>query len=92
MSFLSKIKSFFITREEKSLEQFFADYLAARAELQVSDIKASDQELNFKVTWKGSTVPFWLSSKYKVEDALSVIAVGLTFGLNLVEISQALRK
>lgn len=91
MSFLSKIKSFFVTKEEEQLGEFFAKYLKIRAELLASDVKVSERELNFKVAWQGSVVPFWMSSKYEIADVTSIIAMGLALGLNLVEISQALK-
>ena len=91
-NFLSKIKSLFVVREEKSLEQFFSEYIKIRAEIVVSDIKVTGQELNFKVAWRGNVVPFWVSSEYQIADVTSMIATGLTIGLNLVEISEALKK
>ena len=89
--FFSKIKSFFVESEKKPFNRFCSDYLKIKGELAVSDVHVSGQELNFKVSWRGSTVPFWVSSKYQVSDIVSIIAAGLAFGLNLVEISQELK-
>lgn len=92
MNIFKKIKSFFIIKEEKSLDRLFEEHLKIRSELVVSDIKVNEEELNFKVSFRGSIVPFWVSSKYQLADIISIIATGLVFGLNLVEISQALKK
>lgn len=63
-----------------------------------ADFKASDIMLNsgtnFKINYRGNVVPFWLEfafGKEQVYAALSAAAVGIALGLNLVEISQALK-
>jgi len=63
-----------------------------------ADFKASDVKLNmgtnFKVNYKGNIVPVWLEKlfgKEQIYAGLSAAAVGTIFGLNLVEISQALK-
>lgn len=89
--FLSKIKSFFFESQKRPFNQFCSDYLKIKDELAVSDVKVSGREFNFKITWRGNVVPFWVSSKYQVSDIVSLIAAGLAFGLNLVEISQELK-
>lgn len=64
------------------------------SDIQASDIKTND-EINFKVNYRGSLVPVWLeksSNKDQISGILSAIAVGLSLGLNLVEISQDLKK
>jgi UDP-N-acetylmuramoyl-tripeptide--D-alanyl-D-alanine ligase len=51
--------------------------------------------INFKVNYRGSTVPFWLERTFGKEQIYSVLAataVGLIFDKNLVEISQEIRK
>jgi len=66
------------------------------ADFQVSDLRQNGcGYLNFKINHKGSIVPFWLekySGKEQIYAALTAIAVGTIFGLNLVEISQALKR
>lgn len=64
-----------------------------------ADIKASDlraeRELNFKINYKGNVVPIWLKERYKEEEicgTLAAIACGIIFDMNLVEVSQALKK
>lgn len=63
-----------------------------------ADFKASDINLNsgtnFKINYRGSVVPVWLETlfgKEQIYSALSAAAVGAILGLNLVEISQALK-
>jgi len=63
-----------------------------------ADLRASDVRLNmgtnFKVSYQGNIVPVWLEKlfgKEQIYSALSAVAVGIIFGLNLVEISQALK-
>ena len=100
MNIFSKIKSYFKKPEvnKRSLSQVFQDYLRIRAELQFSDVKLNGN-INFKVNYHGSIVPFWLAvdagvteetANPKIQNALNMIAVGLALNLNLVEISQAL--
>ncbi|MCP6719215.1 MAG: hypothetical protein KJI71_03220 [Patescibacteria group bacterium] len=63
-----------------------------------SDFRATDIKLNggtnFKLNYEGKIVPIWLGrvfGKEQIYSALSAIAVGNIFGLNLVEISQSLK-
>lgn len=101
MNFFQKIKIFFKKPQKNKFNLIFDDYLKIRAELKVSDIKTDERGINFKVNYRGSTVPFWLvqeseitveRAKLKVREIISLIAVGLAVGLNLVEISQILKK
>ena len=64
-----------------------------KADFFASDVKLN-QGTNFKVNYKGNTVPFWLEKlfgKEQIYSALAAAAVGTILGLNLVEISQALK-
>lgn len=63
-----------------------------------SDIRATDVNVNggtnFKINYKGSTVPVWLEQSLAREEIYPVLAgvcVGIIFGLNLIEISRALK-
>jgi len=63
-----------------------------------ADFRASDIHINsgtnFKINYKGSIVPVWLKGtlgEEQVYDALAVDSVGIIFGLNFVEISEALK-
>lgn len=63
-----------------------------------ADFRATDVNLNggtnFKINYHGNVVPVWLEKvfgKEQVYSALASAAVGVIFGLNLVEISQALK-
>ena len=59
-----------------------------------ADIRATEVGANFKISYQGNIVPVWLenlSDKEQVYAALSAVAVGEVFGLNLVEVSEALR-
>lgn len=69
-----------------------------------ADFRASDIKLNsgtnFKINYKGNIVPIWLAplpnlsvgvGKEQIYSALSAAAVGTILGLNLVEISNALK-
>ncbi len=65
---------------------------------QSADFRASDVILNsgtnFKINERGSVVPIWLKGLFGKEHiyaALAAAAVGTILGLNLVEISQALK-
>lgn len=69
------------------------------ADFQATDIKLNNGT-NFKINYKGSIVPVWLAptpkfgvgvGKEQIYSALAATAVGTIFGLNLVEISQALK-
>jgi hypothetical protein len=72
---------------------FFTFSSQQEADLSASDI-VEKGEMNFKINYLGSSVPVWLSGaldKEKIQAALLAAACGLKFGLNLVQISQALR-
>jgi UDP-N-acetylmuramyl pentapeptide synthase len=72
---------------------FISFGLEPEADFYASDILL-DGETNFKINHKGSAVPIWLKNGTKegVFSALATAACGITFGLNMVEISQALKK
>ena len=101
MNIFQNIKLFFKKPQKEAFGLIFEDYLKIRAELKVSDIKTDEQGINFKVNYRGSIVPFWLvqkegitaeKAKIKAQESLTIIAVGLAVDLNLVEISQILKK
>jgi len=101
MAILEKIRFFFKKPQREAFSLIFEDYLKIRAELKVSDIKTDERGINFKVNYRGSTVPFWLTgesgitvekAKIKIQEILPVIGLGLGLDLNLVEISQLLKK
>lgn len=63
-----------------------------------ADFRATDVNLNggtnFKINHQGNVVPVWLEKVFGKEQVYSTLAaagVGTIFGLNLVEISQALK-
>lgn len=67
--------------------------LGKESELEASDININGG-INFKINYKGNIVPVWLDSasdKGQIPGILAAVAVGVVFGLNLVEISQALK-
>ena len=63
------------------------------ADFQATDIKLNTGT-NFKINYKGNTVPLWLEKLFGKEQIYSALAgavCGTIFDLNLVEISQALK-
>lgn len=91
MNFLERIKTFLAKSRKRPFKQFCTEYLKIKTELRLSDVNISGTELNFKISWRGKVVPFWVSSKYQTSDMVDLIAVGLASGMNLVEISQELK-
>ena len=70
-----------------------ADLKIVNYELVVRDLDRKDFGLSFKLDYQGSLVPFHLNrvlAKQQVFAAAAAAAVGVFFGMNLVEISQAL--
>jgi UDP-N-acetylmuramyl pentapeptide synthase len=68
--------------------------LAARADLRATDLVVSEDSTNFKINYEGNSVPIWLPSSFGKEaiySALVAAGVGEALGLNLIEISQALK-
>jgi len=62
-------------------------------DFQATDIKLNG-DTNFKINYKGSIVPAWLkgiADQNQIYSALTAAAVGTILGLNLVEVSQALK-
>lgn len=70
---------------------------AARADIRVSDPTLTESPnlgTNFKINFEGNIVPVWLPNLFGKEEiyaALAAAAVGEILGLNLVEISGALK-
>jgi len=64
-----------------------------RADFSASDIRINGG-VNFKINYKGNIVPVWLDKSKGEEQipfVLETAAVGTVLGLNLIEISQALK-
>jgi len=71
-----------------------ADVRATNCDLKFG-INGNVSELNFKLEFKGSTVPAKLFNVLGVQHLYSVLgatAVGIVFGINLVEIAEALKE
>jgi UDP-N-acetylmuramoyl-tripeptide--D-alanyl-D-alanine ligase len=67
--------------------------LDEKANIFATNIKFN-RGMNFKVSFEGSLVPFWLEGvfgKEQIYAALAAVTVGKIFGMNLVEISQNLK-
>jgi len=67
--------------------------LQNRASLMASNFKINGGT-NFKINYKGNTVPIWLKKTFgreQIYSALAACCVGVIFNLNLVEISEALK-
>jgi UDP-N-acetylmuramoyl-tripeptide--D-alanyl-D-alanine ligase len=63
------------------------------ADFRASDIRIG-KELNFKANVKGSIIPVWLShvlGKEQIYSALTALAVGKIFELNLIQTTEAIR-
>lgn len=72
-----------------------ADVRATNYELKFLSNSKNISELNFKLDFKGSSVPAKLINVLGTQhlySALAATAVGITFNMNLVEISQALKE
>ncbi|MFC1700762.1 UDP-N-acetylmuramoyl-tripeptide--D-alanyl-D-alanine ligase [Patescibacteria group bacterium] len=72
-----------------------ADLRINNYETKINDLEKSNFGVSFKIEYKGSIMPIKLSKiigKQKVYAAAAAAAVGLHYGLNLVEISSVLIK
>ncbi len=68
--------------------------LSEKADFCASDIHIKQNGTNFKINYRGNIVPVHLSNffgKEQIYSALAAFSVGLALGINLVEISQALK-
>jgi len=83
-------------RELKSLAVYSLTYgFQKKADIYVSDIFTDDKGMNFKINYRGSSIPFWFGqtlTRKQIYNLLAGIAVGLIKDLNLVEMSQVLKK
>lgn len=64
-----------------------------KANVLVSDMHTNGGT-NFKINYRGNTIPIWLpdiSDESSISGALIAICVGITLGLNLVEISETIK-
>jgi len=67
--------------------------LQSRSKLRASNFKINGGT-NFKINYKGNTIPIWLEKtfgKEQIYSALAACCVGVIFDLNLVEVSEALK-
>lgn len=70
---------------------------ASRADLQATDVLLThppSMGTNFKMNYRGNTVPVWLErtfGKEQIYSALAAAALGKILDLNLVEVSEALK-
>ena len=102
MNILFKIKPFLKkSKKEKSYDLIFQEYFKIKDKLKISDINFDQQKINLKISYQGSLVPFWLDYKkdlsskeieIKIQETLSLVALGLALNLNLISISQYLKK
>lgn len=80
---------------KKNADLTASDVFETRAPSISEKDKAVCNGTNFKVNYKGSIVPIWLNNLFGKESiyaALAAVGTGVFFDLNLVEISQALKK
>jgi len=55
----------------------------------ISDEIKTEEETNFKLNYKGSSVPFWI--KGDLNNFLAAISIAIQSGMNVVEISEKLK-
>lgn len=94
LSVLVSTEGWVEVREKKSGFKKMTFGFEEEADFQASDIKLNGNT-NFKINYQGKVVPVWLEGtcdKEKILAGLATAAVGTVFGLNLVEISQALKE
>lgn len=64
-----------------------------RSELWASDLNIGD-ETNFKINYRGDSVPFWIERKLNNDEIIEILLVvraGMILGMNLVQISKNLK-
>ncbi len=79
--------------KEKNPSQILTFGFKEGADFQATDLKLNGGT-NFKVNYQGKIVPIWLqkhAEEKEIYSVLTTVAVGTIYGLNLVEISQALK-
>ncbi len=68
------------------------------ASFRASDVNITNESINFKLNFRGNSVPIWLVNYNHTNNAdeiysiLSAICVGDIVGMNIVEISENLKK
>jgi len=80
--------------EQKTLARPLTFGLQKGADFRATDIHMNEIATNFKINYQENIVPVWLKDlfgKEQIYAALAAISVGVRFGLNLVELSQALK-
>ena len=96
MNIFKKIKLYF--EQEIAAPPAPEEISRIRKILEASDVKINGS-INFKVSYLGSVVPFWIDgqagittelAQIAIQKSLETIAAKLAAGQNLVEISQAL--
>lgn len=83
---------------EKTAARVLTFGFAARADIQATDViltQTPNPGTNFKINFQGNIVPVWLQNVFGKEHiyaALAAAAVGEILDLNLVEVSDSLKK
>ena len=94
--FIVSDKNFSNFRKIKNEAQcrVFTFGLSNEANIFATDINFTEEGTNFKINYGGNIVPFWIKKKTEEKEInalLAVILISVLNGINLVEISQALR-
>jgi UDP-N-acetylmuramyl pentapeptide synthase len=88
-----EFKNFIKDMEHKKTDFGFNE----NANFRASDVNITEEEINFKLNFKGSSVPIWLKNENSTNNAdeiyaiFSAICVGVYLGMNIVEISENLK-
>jgi UDP-N-acetylmuramyl pentapeptide synthase len=64
------------------------------ADFKISDANGGENETNFKLNYKGKSVPIWINKKLDLQGVYGILAafcVGDILGLNVVEMSETLK-
>ncbi len=82
-------------RKKDEYSNIFTYGARADADFNIGDINIDSNDINFKLSYKGSSVPFWIKGKYKeeeIESLAGIIGLLVLKGMNLVEISEKMKE
>lgn len=90
---LNSDNDFYLETKKASNSKAFTYGFSSDADFKASDINETNGSMNFKLNYKGSSIPVWIKNTGKegIYSALSAFCTGIILGLNVLEISEALK-
>ncbi len=64
------------------------------SDFMASDVNETEEGINFKLNYRGNSIPIWLKNKSgndKIYEALAIICIANILGINILEIAEKIK-